>query len=404
MLRSWRADGAGVAGVLTLIGALVVLGGGAGPGRPGPRPPQPGDPLAGLAAAQTVRFNAGKAQFLEVETPAGGLGPVFNDSSCVACHSAGGTGGGSSRLVTRFGQLVDGVYDPMVALGGPVIQSQGIGVFGGVDFVGEVVPPQATIVAHRRTPSLFGLGLVDTIDDAAIIMLAHQQAAFTPMTAGVPSPVADLGNPAHAVGRFGWKAQHATLFAFAADAYTNELGVTTPLIPSENCPQGNCALLVANPALTNPNDLDNSSVQALADFLTFLAPPPRGPIGAAETAGAGLFHAIGCADCHKPTWVSGPSGTHSLNGVAFSPYSDFLLHDMGPLGDGIVQNQAGPTQFRTPPLWGLRFQSTLLHDGRAASLEAAILAHAGQGLVARNHFASLRSPQRTQLIAFLRSL
>jgi CxxC motif-containing protein (DUF1111 family) len=292
----------------------------------------------------------------------------------------------------------------MVELGGPLIQSRGIGLVNGVNFAAEVVPPSATIVAHRRTSPLFGLGLIDTIPDDAIVGLAQQQAFHSPSTAGVPSPVADIGNPRHSIGRFGWKAQHATLFAFAGDAYLNELGVTTPVLPVENCPQGNCALLAANPATTNPNDLDNTAIQALADFITFLAPPSRGPVGQSEKAGEAIFSQIGCANCHTPSWRSGPSAVAALNGVAFAPYSDFLLHDMASLGDGITQNQAGPTEFRTPPLWGLRFQPSLLHDSRAASPQAAILAHDGQGLGARNRFAALRATQRAQLIAFLNSL
>ncbi|HEY2155288.1 MAG TPA: di-heme oxidoredictase family protein [Isosphaeraceae bacterium] len=397
--RSWLVSGIGLAGVVLIIGGRSGLGGNPPSGHVGL-----GGPFAGLTAAQAVRFNAGKAQFLSVEDLAVGLGPVFNDVSCVACHNSGASGGAGTRLVTRFGRLVGGVYDPMVELGGPLIQSQGIGLVNGVNFVAEVVPATATIVAHRRTSPLFGLGLIDTIPDHAIADLADEEANRDPATAGAISPVADIANPSHSVGRFGWKAQHATLFAFAGDAYTNELGVTTPILPDENCPQGNCALLAANPALTNPNDLDNSAIQTLADFITFLAPPPRGPVGRTEQAGEALFASIGCAACHRPTWQSGASPVPALNNVRFSPYSDFLLHDMGSLGDGITQNEAGPTMMRTAPLWGLRFQTSLLHDGRAATPQVAILQHDGQGLAARNRFARLRPQQRDQLIAFLNSI
>lgn len=398
MQRSWIVTGTGLAAVVLMVGGSIGFG-----GNPSP-PPKPGSPLAGLRPSETARFNAGKVQFEEVENTDGGLGPVFNDKACVACHSAGGTGGAGDRLVTRFGRLIGGLYDPMVEFGGPLIQSQGIGLFNGVNFVGEVVPPEATIVAHRRTSPLFGLGLIDAITDEALIMLSQVQAHHTPATAGELSHITDLGGARHDIGRFGWKAQHATLFAFAGDAYLNELGVTAPLLPDENCPQGDCALLAANPALTNPNDTDNSSIQALADFMTFLAPPARGQIGPKEKAGEILFTAIGCVDCHRPSWRTGPSPVRALDNVRFSPYSDFLLHDMGSLGDGITQNEAGPTEFRTPPLWGLRFQPTLLHDGRAQSAESAVLQHDGQALPARNRFAALRRQQKDLLIAFLNSL
>lgn len=404
MFRLWTVKVLSVVAVVGLVSASAMVFGG------GPKPPPHhqaapvGEPLPGLRAAELARFKAGRTQFVEVEDVADGLGPVFNDKSCVACHNAGGTGGAGTRLVTRFGRLVDGQYDPMTEFGGPLIQSHGIGRFHGVEFVGETVPPEATIVARRRTTPLFGLGLIDAITDDDLVMLSVQEMQAHPKTAGTASPVADLGDAHNMIGRFGWKAQHATLFAFAGDAYLNELGVTTPLLPVENCPQGNCALLAANPAKSDPNDEDNTPVEQLADFLTLLAPPPRGHVGPAERAGELLFSAIGCADCHRPTMQTGASPIKALNRVLFSPYSDFLLHDMGSLGDGITQNEAGPREMRTPPLWGLRFQPSLLHDGRTSSIQTAILQHDGQGIFARRQFSALSKPQKQHLLAFLNSL
>jgi CxxC motif-containing protein (DUF1111 family) len=363
-----------------------------------------GQPFSGLSASVLARFNVGVTQFLEVEDTPGGLGPVFTESSCVTCHSAGATGGAGTRLETRIGRTVNGQYDPLTEFGGPLIQDRGIGVFNGVNFVGEVVPAQATIVAHRRTTPLFGLGLVDAVSDEQLIMIAQQEMMANPNTAGQPSIVEEPAAGPNVVGRFGWKAQHSNLFGFTADAYQNELGVTTPLLPNENCPQGDCSLLAANPAATNPNDLDNSAIQLLSDFITFLAPPPRGPVGQSEQAGQTLFGRIGCVDCHRPSLQTGPNPVGALNGVTFSPYSDFLLHDMGSLGDGITQNEAGPRLMKTAPLWGLRFEPLLLHDGRTSSISAAILQHDGQGRHARNQFAALSNQQQAQLIAFLNSL
>src|SRR5262249_33573932 len=161
----------------------------------------------------------------------------------------------------------------------------------------------------------------------------------------------------------------------SGDAYVNEMGVTTPLFPNENCPQGNCALLIANPGPSHPplntNDADNSSLQEFTDFMSFLAPPPRAPgtsslsILSSVTSGEQVFNLIGCADCHQPTMKSGPSPVAALNQVTFHPYSDFLLHDMGSLGDGITQGTATGRLMRTAPLWGVRVLTTLLHDGRA---------------------------------------
>ncbi len=377
------------------------------PPPPAPAPPLPpalGDPLPGLSNSLMTRFSAGKAQFLEVEDVPGGLGPVFTESSCVQCHSAGAVGGAGVRLVTRFARITNGQFDPMVEFGGPQLQDRGIGKFNGVNFVGEVVPKTATIVAQRRTIPLFGLGLVDAVPDNALLAVAQREMANNPSTAGRANFGTDPLTGARRVNRFGWKAQQPTVFAFAGDAYLNELGVTAPRTPDENCPQGQCNLLAANPAASNPNDGDETSVSALADFITYLAPPSRGPVFGDVAAGQALFAQVGCTDCHHPSYQTGPSTTPALNGMVFSPYSDFLLHDMGPLGDGMVQSGAGATEIRTAPLWGLRFEPSYLHDGRAPTVSAAILAHDGQARASRNRFAALNKTQQAQLLAFLNSL
>ena len=334
--------------------------------------PNFGDPLAGLNAAQQAQFVAGQTLFEEVEGVTDGLGPVFNNNSCASCHSAPEVGGGSNILETRFGRMLNGQFDPMVEFGGSLIQQQGIGVFNGVDFVGEVVPPQATIVAGRRTTPLFGLGLVGAVPDSTFAQIAAAEEQYTPDTAGRVNTVTDLatGNPI--AGRFGWKCQHGSLFSFAADAYLNEMGITTPLEPNENCPQGNCALLAANPDTSSPND-DISDVQAFFNFMTLLAPPPQLSRSASAKRGLVTFAAIGCANCHLPVLQTGPNAIAALNKVTFFPFSDFLLHDMGSLGDGIAQPPAGQTEMRTAPLWGVRVLTSFLHDGRASTLSQAIL-------------------------------
>jgi CxxC motif-containing protein (DUF1111 family) len=163
-------------------------------------------------------------------------------------------------------------------------------------------------------------------------------------------------------------------------------------------------LLAFNPANTNPNDVDNSALTAFNNFMTLLAPPPRGSITSECNSGAQIFQAIGCANCHTPTLVTGPNPVGALNRVRFQPFSDFLLHDMGSLGDGIAQGPATTTQMRTAPLWGLRLFTTFLHDGRATTVKDAILAHDGQAERSRNQFANLNRNEKTQLLAFLNSL
>jgi CxxC motif-containing protein (DUF1111 family) len=384
--------------VLAVVGAAAVLGNG---GRSSP--PDFGQPLNGLTASELQRFSDGKDEFTQVETIGEGLGPVFNDVSCASCHLNPAVGGGGTHVETRFGaRLANGTFDPLSQFGGSLIQEQGIGASGACEYVGETVPSQATIVAGRRTTPLFGLGLVDGIPDWTLRSLAWQQKSDPDRIAGVVSIVTNVETGLPDVGKFGWKAQNATLHIFAADAYVNEMGVTSPMFPSENCPQGDCASLSCNPD-PGIND-DGSGVQAFTDFMTFLAPPPRGPITGSVLAGEYEFNKLGCASCHVSTMRTGPSATAALDRVTFHPYSDFLLHDMGKLGDGITQNLATGRLMRTAPLWGVRKVETLLHDGRAKTLTDAILAHDGQARAARDRFARLSSFDRARVVAFLNSL
>jgi CxxC motif-containing protein (DUF1111 family) len=364
-----------------------------------------GDPLPNVTNDELARFLAGQAAFEDEEDVADGLGPVFNENSCVTCHEIGATGGGGTRLETRFGRYHhNGMFDPMAYLGGSLMQDQGIGLVGGVNYVAEVVPSRATVVASRRTIPLFGLGLVDNVPDMVFQQLAWQAQSCNSPTAGRVNMVLNAATGEMGVGRFGWKCQQPALLSFAGDAYLNEMGITTPMFPNENCPQGRCGLL-QNPALPPvPNDSDNSSLVEFADFMTFLAPVPRRPSHRRTEQGSQLFSQIGCDDCHVRSLQTGPNHSAALDSVIFFPYSDFLLHDMGSLGDGIAQSGAGPREMRTAPLWGVRLAQTLLHDGSATNLTDAILAHDGQARAARNRFAALSDDQQAQLIAFLKSL
>src|SRR5262245_61091416 len=235
-----------------------------------------GDPLPGLTADELRRFDAGRAAFESVEDAADGLGPVFNGTSCAACHDIGAVGGGSDVVETRFGTITNGAFDPLLALGGSLIQTQGIGVAGACTFVGEVVPAGA-IQAQRRATPLFGLGLVDAVPDATFVELARAQARRHPHTAGRPNVVLDVVTGETVTGKFGWNAQVPRRRQFAGDAYVNEMGITTPMFPDESCPQGDCTLLACDPVPGVDDDLED--VRAFADFMSLLAPPPRvGPM------------------------------------------------------------------------------------------------------------------------------
>jgi CxxC motif-containing protein (DUF1111 family) len=386
---------AGILGSAIAGFTLLTMGGSA--------PPQFGDPLPGLSRDLLARFQAGKAVFQKTFDVPGGLGPVFNDTSCVNCHDQGAVGGGDNRLETHFGLVTSGVFNPLTALGGQLIQEQGIGTFNGVTFVGEVVPPQANVVAQRRTNPLFGLGLVDAVPDQTLQELSELQQALTPATAGRVNVVLDVPSGQMHVGRFGWKCQIATLLDFNGNAFNNEMGITNPFFPVENAPQGNTALLAANPALSNPNQPALPVTQS-TDFTSMLAPPPQLALKGTARAGAALFVQIGCADCHVPELRTGPNAIVAFDRVRFFPYSDFLLHDMGSLNDGITQCGASGHEMRTAPLWGARVRTSLLHDGRADTLQDAILAHDGQGRAARNRFAGLNSRDQARIVAFINSL
>jgi CxxC motif-containing protein (DUF1111 family) len=361
-----------------------------------------GDPLPRLTPDQAQRFLDARDVFEETEDAADGLGPVFNGDGCAACHNVGATGGGSALVETRFGTTTNGAFDPLTQFGGSLIQSEGIGPSGTCDFTGEVVPDAATIRAGRRTTPLFGLGLVDAVPDTLFKSLARNEARFSPSTAGRPNMVTDVVSGHTRVGKFGWKSQVPNLMHFSGDAYLNEMGITSPLFPTENCPGGDCTLLSCD-LVPDPED-DGTDIQAFHDFMTLLGPPPRTRTAPATLAGGFVFDRIGCDNCHVRSLTTGPSRVAALAFKTFQPYSDFLLHDMGSLGDGIEQGLASGNEMRTAPLWGVRIMTSFLHDGRASTVEEAILAHDGQGRTARNRFASLPAVQKARLLAFVNSL
>ncbi|MFZ4651288.1 MAG: di-heme oxidoredictase family protein [Rubrivivax sp.] len=402
-----------LAAMVAAGGALAQLGGSPVVKRPKALPPPgaPGAPglafpgqaaLAGLDAASLAAFVAGREEFVAVETPAGGLGPIFNDASCGACHKAGGVGGASERTVTRFGRMVNGRFDPMEAQGGSLLQARAID-----PAAREFVPAAATVVAQRVTTPLFGAGLIEAISDDAILMNAQRSKPD-----GVKGRAAMVTDPVSGkvrVGRFGWKAQQATLLAFSGDAYVNEMGVTNRLFPKENAPNGRADLLARFDRVPDIEDAvdpatGKSDIDRAADFMRLLAPLPTLRATAASLAGARVFEQAGCAACHQPTMATGPHAVPALSNQTVALYSDLLLHDMGRLGDGIEQGPAGMREMRTAPLWGLRARPALLHDGRAKTIAQAIEAHDGEAAVSRDRYKALKAEPQRQLLEFLRTL
>jgi len=406
---------------LFTVVAFSALGVQAQPGLPPPPPPNPppqnvtppaapprgnlgfGRPLAGITAAQQADFVQGSVDFGTVETPATGLGPIFNEVSCAACHSAPAPGGSSNRKVTRFGATSDGVFDPLTALDGTLLHARAI-----APVLREVVPAQANVVAQRLTPPLFGDGLIEAIPDSAII--ANAQLPKPPGIAGAVAMVTDVATGESRVGRFGWKAQHATLLSFSGDALNNEIGITNRLFPKAAAPDGNEALLAKfvspnAPIEDQPNPATGlSEIDRVSHYMRLLAPPPGAPATAASLAGQKLFSALGCAACHTPSFSTGPNSVAALANQTVPLYSDLLLHDMGSLSDGIAQGAASPAQMKTPPLWGLNARALFLHDGRATTVGQAILDHAGEAANTKAAFQLLSPAEQSQLLAFLGTL
>ena len=372
---------------------------------PAPAPaPAPGAPLAGLTPAQLESFNDGRTEFSDVENVDDGLGPVFNGRSCGECHTTPAIGGAGEQFVTRFGKRTNGVFDPLPAFGGSLIQTTGIGAADGSphEFHGEVVPADANVTAKRRTTSLLGLGFVDATPDSDFFAMAQMQSSRRGGVTGRAALVTNISAGMKTVGKFGWKSQNPTLFQFAGDAYMNEMGITNPQFPDENCPNGNCAELAFNPR-PGLNDIGDG-VEELTNFMQLLAAPPRGATSRDASDGENLFERVGCADCHVATLRTGSSPIAALDHKTYHPYSDFLLHDMGSLGDGIVMGDAAANEMRTAPLWGLRFLTAYLHDGRAKTLDDAIAAHDGEARPARDRFNGLDARSKAKLREFLKSL
>jgi CxxC motif-containing protein (DUF1111 family) len=401
-----------VAFLLVLLTALVPMGvpkADVVATDPGPRDGAAGagGPLPGLGTAALQLFLAGQEAIQEIDSVQGtiadtgfGLGPRFNMDSCGGCHPHPAPGGTSPPVnpqvavatkagatnavpffITSDGPIrhahvkrhPDGTPDGQIALLYTIT--------GRVDAPGcQLQQPDfealaaADNLAFHIPLQLFGVGLMEAIDEATILAnWASQQAEKQA-----------LGIRGHPGGRFGWKAQGAHLPLDVAGAYQREIGVTNPLVRRENDATPGCQF---NPT---PEDTFHPEAPTVIDglpdvtkfraFVRFLAPPT--PIDDTESIATGrtLFAQIGCALCHTPSLQTGSSVIPALRDKTANLYSDLILHRMGPgLADGVVEGNAGPDEFRTPPLWGLGQRIFFLHDGRTTDLLDAIHAHASQG-------------------------
>lgn len=395
---------------LATAGAMLLVGMAAAQAEQVEIQPRMGQPLPGLTPAQASRFQLGAVQFNRVWTAIEGRGPVFNQNGCASCHNSPAAGGSGTIEVTRFGTASKEGFDPLDNLGGSLLQSQANSLE-----CAEIVPPEATIIANRITPSVLGLGLIESIADDAIEFHALNP---PPGIQGVVHWVQPLEGPQGVLraGRFGWKAQVATALTFSGDASLNEMGITNRLAPDENAPNGDADLLAQCDTVPDPEDRPDESgaefIDRITDFQRFLAAPPQTP--RSGMTGEFVFEQIRCAECHVPSFTTRDDVTEdALRSKTIRPYSDFLLHDMGALADGIVQGMAGERMMRTPPLWGLRKRQGLLHDGRADNGDfaqrvtdaivghGALFSEAGPSVALFN---ALPNAQRQMLIRFLDSL
>jgi CxxC motif-containing protein (DUF1111 family) len=428
-------------------------------------------PIPMLTKKQGKRFAEGKEQFNEkwvlAPDPSGvwGLGPTFNEDRCAHCHAANGR----SAAVADGGDAIRG---PLVRLslsgsdehGGPVPhpvygdQLQNRGIEGRVPPEGRIVvnyrereinladgenvklrEPEiefrdlqfgdigaATMKSLRVAPQLVGLGLLEGIPEATILGFVERQAAQG--VSGRPNYVWDIENERTVLGRFGWKANQPSVRQQIAAAFMGDIGATSYMFQSENCPaaqlkclglpsaascggQGGCTGNTFRPEV-NPSRLTNITLY----LRTLSVPARRNARDPVVKHGEQLFDSARCSSCHIPEIQVGsedqiPKEVASAAGIVIHPYTDLLLHDMGDdLADGRPDFEASGNEWRTPPLWGIGLlsdvsgHSDLLHDGRARNITEAILWHGGEAEAARETFRTMPAADRAALVKFVESI
>jgi CxxC motif-containing protein (DUF1111 family) len=353
--------------------------------------------------------DAATEEFTGPETEADGLGPIFNAAGCGECHIVP-TLGGSSQIMEKRAGFFDG-FDFTEHPGGSLIQDRTTP--RALGFQELATPANTNVTTFRATLQITGLGFVEAISNTTLQNIANNQPSSQ---RGQLISVPVLERPGTTrTGRFGWKDQQASLVSFSADAYKNEMGITSPLEPVENTSNGT-NVEAFDPA-PDPND-EGVDVELFALFMRDTKAPPVNPrlVGNADAAaGSTIFNQIGCAVCHTRSITTSAPGTlinggamrvaNALGNKIIRPFSDFLLHDIG-TGDGIVQN-GGPStrnKVRTAPLWGLHARGRFMHDASSFSLTAAIDRHRNQASTARSNFFNLGNTSRNRVITFLLSL
>lgn len=370
-------------------------------------------PVEGLTYAQNAQFLAGDRAFNnEVFTKETGLGPYFVATSCGTCHAGDGRGHPFTTL-TRFGQN-DSSGNQYMSYGGPQLQNRAV-----PGYLPEVIPAGAAH-ANFTPPANTGLGFLAALTDAQIIANADPNDNNGDGISGVPNyitpPSYFIPQPFHQsfngkyIGRFGKKAATIDLLHQTVNAYNQDMGITSPYSPDE--PGCNGVLSPYADDVADPEIQSNTVMNVVFYLRTLKAPVQRNPNDADVLAGKQVFMNLQCGSCHTPQWTTGTSDIDALSNKTFYPYTDLLLHDMGSgLDDGYTEGRAATYEWKTPALWGLGLSKNsqggsyyLMHDGRATSIEGAILLHGGEAAASRNQYAGLGQSEKEQLIKFLESL
>jgi CxxC motif-containing protein (DUF1111 family) len=406
-----------------------------------------------LDAARKDRFFVGNSLFNNnwvtapsATTARDGLGPLFNARSCSACHFKDGRGrppATGEELVSMLfrlsvpgaapdgGPLPDPIYGGQLS-GGSVlgVAAEGRGIVAYTEVRGAYPdgepysllmpsyrvedwaygePGAGLMISPRVAPAMPGMGLLEAIPEADILARADADDVDGDGISGRPNYVYDLRAEAPRLGRFGWKANQPTVEQQVAGAFVGDIGITSPLFPAENgtAPQQ----LGSRPGGGEP-EIEEADLADVVAYARTLAVPARRDWQVPDVKkGSELFDALGCAACHVREQRTAASDIPALSSQTIHPYTDLLLHDMGDsLSDGRPDYRAEGNEWRTPPLWGIGLvhavngHTRFLHDGRARSLEEAVLWHAGEGAAARARFRGLSPPDRRALIGFLQSL
>jgi CxxC motif-containing protein (DUF1111 family) len=418
-----------------------------------------GQPSGQLATNELRLFTFGNRIFNTnwVAAPASvdafdGLGPVFNRVSCSGCHTRDGRGQPPSSprdslesMLVRIslpGRDEHGAVIPVPHYGDQLNEKALPGVpaeartslryveraasypdgtsyrllvpaYDFTDLAFGPLPADARF-SPRVAPAIFGLGLLEAIPEATLLAAADPDDTDRDGVSGRPNYVWDVVAGRRALGRFGWKANQPSLRQQDAAAALGDIGLTSSLLPQQNAAEGQVAAQnAASGSAAGEPELRDDFLERLTFYVQVLAVPAARNIDTASVrGGARLFENARCSRCHLPTLKTADQPRIPLLSFqVIHPFTDLLLHDMGPgLADGREDFEASGREWRTPPLWGIGLTRTVnrhnrfLHDGRARSIEEAILWHGGEATRARDAFLHFSAGERGQLLTFLDNL